>query len=390
MPVLLLMVVGAIAFWITRTASGRAVFKGTFIYFIIMFPSRRWHLPAFLAPPIIRHEPTIQMKGRTLKPDIYRVGRASKRRRPGIIIYAPLAPEGNRDPYVINFLQAMARIGFVVMVPNWPDRPVGLMDGGDIEELEVSIARLREEPDIDPNRIGVIAVSYGAGPALIVAAKRAFKDQLQYVMTIGGYVDLWTVFRFAGNGKVRIGDHEVWQLQPHPYMRYVLLQTVASWTTKKEDARVIQAFLGKIRDFAAPLYLATLRQLVSKETRDIIDALEHISDGMPLSELRRIFPASFRAKLDELSLTPAMLHAITARILIVHTTNDRLVPYSEARLLRRHLRKNQQPILSTLSGFDHTIPPPATPANFFGIYAPNALKIIPLLYTFFRMQEPER
>ena len=85
-----------------------------------------------------------------------------------------------------------------------------------------------------------------------------------------------------------------------------------------------------------------------------------------------------------------MLHAITARILIVHTTNDRLVPYSEARLLRRHLRKNQQPILSTLSGFDHTIPPPATPANFFGIYAPNALKIIPLLYTFFRMQEPER
>ena len=395
---ILLVCIFAIALWLTVTASGRAVLKGTFIYCIIMFPTRRFHLPAFISPPIRRREPMLKMPGRTLKPDVYRIGTSVKQRqRPAVVIYAPLAPEGKRNVYVVNFLRGMARIGFVVLIPDWPERPLGLMDDADVEELERSVAYLEAQPDVDPNRIGIIAISYGAGPALIAASHRRLGKRLQYVMTIGGYTDMWSVLQFAGSGKVRIEANESLQVEPHPFMRYVLLRTVSRWSAEKRDRVLVDAFLKKITDndapidvnLAAPIDVSQLQSKLSSQAQAMLIALERAAAGATKEELRATLPESFRKKMDKLSLTSAMIRDIHSRVLIVHTINDRLVPYSEAKVLYSHLDKDQRPILSKLAGFDHTIPPAATPANFFFIYAPNALKVIPLLYAFFRMQESD-
>lgn len=389
---------GAISFWLLASASGRAVLKGTFIYCVIMFPTRKWHLPAFIYQPILRQEPELTMTGRKLKPDVYRVGKITKKhRRPGVIIYAPLAPEGKRNAYVVNFLRGMARIGFVVIMPDWPQRPLGLIDEGDVEELERSVAYLEEQPDVDPKRIGIIAISYGAGPALIAASHTRLGKRLQYVMTIGGYTDMWSVMQFAGSGKVQIDANQTLQLVPHPYMLFVLMRTLSRWSSNKNDSIVVDAFLKKITDsnrpidvsLAAPIDLGEIKDQLSEELQAMITALGLASRGASKHELRLALPVSFRKKIDQLSLSESMIHDIQSRVLIAHTTNDRLVPYSEAKVLYRHLHKDLRPILSKLSGFDHTVPPAATPANFFFIYMPNALKVIPLLYAFFRMQESE-
>lgn len=394
----IVLIIGAIALWLTATPSGRAVFKGTFIYCIIMFPTRRLHLPATISSPIRLHEPILEMTGRTLRPDVYRMHTTStQHRRPGVIVYAPLAPQGKRNKYVVNFLRGMARIGFVVLIPDWPERPLGLMDDGDVEELERSVAYLESQPDVDPKRIGIIAISYGAGPALIAASHTRLGNRLQYVMTIGGYIDLWSVMQFAGSGKVQIDAHHSLQLQPHPYMLFVLLRTLSHWSTDKRDRTIVDAFLKKITDrdtpidasLAAPIDVSRLRTRLSKPVQAVFDALERAADGASKAELRTLVPELFRGKLDKLSLTKEMIRDIQSRVLIVHTTNDRLVPYSDALALYHLLPKKGDPILSKLSGFDHTIPPAATPANFFFIYAPNALKVIPLLYIFFRMQESD-
>lgn len=386
MPLILLIAI--VGFLLGGTPAGRSLVKGAFIYFIIIFPFRRFHLPQEWSPPIGRHELKFKSASHTVTADVYRVGTADETRdKPAVIIYAPLAPKGKRDPHAVNFLKSLARVGFVVLAPEWTERPVGQIDTGDIDDVEASIQYLKEQPDVDPKRIGIVAVSYGVGPSLLAAAREKHRGDLQYIMAIGGYVDLWSVLRFAGNGTVRLdGGREV-QLQPEPYMRYILLQTLAAWTTHTKDAGIIKTFLSKVRGYDTPIHLATLRRLLSKESQALLDTLENVNDGMPLKEVRASFPDGFRRNMDTLSLSPEMLHKIQARVLIVHTVNDRLVPYSEARTLFRHLPKARKPLLSTLSGFDHTIPPPATPANFFFIYAPNALRLVPLLYTFFRMQE---
>lgn len=384
----LLALASFVAFLLAGTPAGRSLTKGAFIYFIIMFPFRRFHLPQEWSPPIVRHEFRFKSAAHTVTADLYRVGQvASTHQKPAVIIYAPLAPKGKRDPHAVNFLKSLARIGFVVLAPEWTERPVGQIDTGDVDDVEASIQYLKKQPDVDPKRIGIVAVSYGVGPSLLAAARAKHRGDLQYIMAIGGYVDLWSVLRFAGNGTVRLEHGEEIHLQPEPYMRYILLQTLAAWTTHVKDTATIRAFLAKVRGYDTPIHLATLRRLLSKESQALLDTLENVNDGMPLKEVRASFPEGFRRNMDALSLTPEMLHKVQARVLIVHTVNDRLVPYSEARALYRHLPKERKPLLSTLSGFDHTIPPPATPANFFFIYAPNALRLVPLLYTFFRMQE---
>jgi hypothetical protein len=104
-------------------------------------------------------------------------------------------------------------------------------------------------------------------------------------------------------------------------------------------------------------------------------------------ELRAAFPVNFQENTDSLSLTQSMIDNIKAQVLILHTMNDRKVPYSESVKLHQMLEHKQEPIAVTLEGFEHTVPPAATPRNLLYLYIPNALRLIPLLYSFFRLQE---
>ncbi len=366
-------------------ANRRALLKACYIYGIVMLPGRRWHLPAFLSSRIERHEPVLAMPGRTLTPDLYRpVGRAPAR-RPAVIVYAPLAPEGKRNKYVVNLLEGLARSGLVVLVPHWPARPLGLIDDADVQELEQSVAFLTEQPYVDPDRIGIVAVSYGAGPALIAASRPNIGKRLRYVLSFGGYVDLWSVFHFAGSGKTHVHGAPV-DLSPHPYMHYVILRTLSRWLPDKKDRAALTAFLQNIGDVNAPVDLARVQALVSPKSRELIESIEQAS-SLSTRQLRAQFPPEVRKKGDALSMRSSMFDRIDAKIMIIHTTNDNLVPYAEATKLWQHLRAEQRLNWTTLSGFDHTLPPSLTPVNLFTVYLPNMVRLLTMLYQFFLLQE---
>jgi hypothetical protein len=384
---ILLSIAGVVIAWLAAgTSQGRAIAKSAYVYQVIMFPKRKWHLPKFLGMPITRQEPIIHMPGRTLQPDLYRVGQPEKdKKRPGLIIISPLSSEGKRDKNVVNFLSGLARAGFVVLVSFWPDRPIGMIDTGDVQELEKSLEYLINQPDVDPKRVGIVSISYGTGPTLIVASNPEWRDKIQYIMSIGGYTDLWSLFRFAGSGRLEV-DGKVITLKPDPYMQYVFLRTLSNWIGDKHDQEIIDNTLNSLKDIDDPVDLDVLRSSLSAKSQKIIDALRQ-AGSLSTQDLRAAFPANFQENADSLSLNQSMIDNIKAQVMILHTMNDKKVPYSESIKLHQMLEHKQEPIAVTLQGFDHAVPPAATPMNLLYLYMPNALRLIPLLYSFFRLQE---
>ncbi len=368
-------------------ARRRALLKACYIYGIVMLPDRRWHLPAFLSSKIHRGEPVLAMPGRTLKPDLYRpADTGATVRRPAVIVYAPLAPQGKRNKHVVNLLEGLTRAGLVVIVPHWPARPLGLIDDADVQELEETIEFLAKQPYVDPDRIGIIAVSYGAGPALIAASRPGIGKRLHYVMSFGGYVDLWSVFHFAGSGKTRVGAEPL-DLSPHPYMHYIILRALSRWLPNKRDRAALTGFLHTVEDVNAPIDLDQVQAMMSPKGQALIESLQQAS-SMSAKQLRAQFPAEVREKADKLTVNSSMLDDIDAKVMIIHTTNDNLVPYSEATKLWKHLRADQRQHWTTLSGFEHTIPPALNLKNLFTIYLPNMVRLLTMLYEFFLLQEP--
>lgn len=319
------------------------ILKSLRLYLVIMFPYRRWHLRLRRASGIEITEFELQVGGRRLLPDVYRRPTTSTQRKPAVIIFVPLAQEGKRDRIITNFMEGLAQLGAVVLVPTWPDRVKGTITATDEADLAACLRWLRSQPDVDPNRIGVVAASYGAGPALLLASRLGIGHTIQFIATIGGYADLKNVAQFALTGSFgygRISD----QLRPDPYLQTMIRTTAQNW----------------------PRGAAMTRFLTSRSVADFEAGFTEL-------------PTRFRAWFTKLSPIHRISH-VRVPLLILHSTNDTLVPYTESLRLYDAIRDRSNASLTLVNVFEHTVPVPATPASLIRIYLPNLVGVMRYIY----------
>lgn len=315
-----------------------------------MFPFRRWHFRLSRQPDIEILEHEIRVGKRMLKPDLYRRKGPNSQLRPALIIFVPLAKEGKRDKLVTNFMEGMARLGYIVMVPFWPNRPIGTIATTDTTDLIASLQWLKSQPGVDPNRIGIVAVSYGVGPALLAASQPPIGSQIQFIAAIGGYADLKNVTRFAICGRFNYGSIHG-QLPPDPYLVQIMTNSAKRWRQTK-----------------------TLNNLFSAQTPKLFD--------QAFANLAKPIRRWFR------ELSPVTVaNRVRTPLLILHSTNDTLVPYTESLRLYDAVKDHTQASLDIVDVFEHTVPIPATPINLFRIYLPNLWRIVRYIYRILAFQE---
>ncbi len=203
--------------------------------------------------------------------------------RPLVLVHGA-TPEGKDDPRARQAAELLARLGFEVALPTIEGLARGRLRPHDVEPVVATIAA-RPGPTV------VVAVSVGAGPALLAAADPRVRLRVTDVLTLGGYARADELIRFYLTGEYAWGD--------------VRGRTV-------HEPALVRAFL----EANADLLDESARRLLRAEA------------GPPLTAALAGLSPDLRRLLDALS--PERVAAdIRARLILVHGRADPAVPFTE-------------------------------------------------------------
>jgi pimeloyl-ACP methyl ester carboxylesterase len=111
-----------------------------------------------------------------------------------LVLVHGYAPAGKDEPRVREAAALLARAGFDVAVPTIPGLTRGRLRPDDAQPVLATLAA-RAEPTV------IVAVSVGAGPALLAAADPAVRDRARVVLSLGGYASAPELVRYFLTGE---------------------------------------------------------------------------------------------------------------------------------------------------------------------------------------------
>lgn len=340
-----------------------------------MFPYRKWHFPNWFSRPIIIEENKFESYGRTIISDVYRP--KNNKKYSGMIVFAPLADEGRRNPLVVNFLKGLARLGYTVTAPFWPERGFGNIYLTDIDDFATSLKWFKKYPYVLDEKIGVVAVSYGAGPALISIKKHNLEKDIKFVALISGFIDLLETIKTLITKKFEYKKIKG-ILEPEPYAYDVMLKTAASWSSDNKD-KIFFTDISKNAD--GTNFLKRLLKIspdISDDGNKIINWYQSSNDQEFTDRYSKL-PDRVHKYFNDLSPSYKSNFPMIPT-LILHSTKDHLIPYTESVKLYDLVKHKTQSVLVLISAFDHTMPVPANLKNIFIVYLPNLYRITKFLF----------
>ena len=272
-----------------------------------------------------------EVEGRASSGDLYLPG---DRVEAGLVLVPGAAVNGKDDPAFVAFAEALARARFAVLVPeivNLRQLKVRATDARKIADAVRHLAGFAPQGDAEGEGapVGIAAVSYAVGPAVMAAATPDAGPLVRFVAAVGGYYDLEAVITFFTAGVFRAGPDEPWQsATPNAYGKWVFLRSNSDFISLPQDRRLLLAMAErKLRDLEAEI--SDLAAGLSPEGRSVYALLEN-RDPEKVGQLIGTLPARVRAEIRALDLKNLDLGQVSARILLVHGRDDRIIPYSES------------------------------------------------------------
>jgi len=205
------------------------------------------------------------------------------RRREGsaLVLVHGYAPAGKDEPRVRQAAALLARAGYDVAVPTIPGLTRGRLRPEDVRPVVATLAAR-------PLPTAIVAVSVGAGPALLAAADPAVRDRARVVLSLGGYASAPELLRFFLTGEYG------WN---------------GARGRVRHDPEVVRTFVEANADLlegsAREALADPARAAAALATPPVADLLARMSPERVARDIR-------------------------ARLLLVHGVDDRAVPYTES------------------------------------------------------------
>jgi len=211
------------------------------------------------------------------------------------IIHVPLvlvhgySPEGKDDPRVRQAAALLARAGFDVAVPTIPGLTRGRLRPDDVGPVVATLAA-RDAPTV------VVAVSVGAGPALLAAADPAVRDRVRVVLSLGGYASAPELLRFFLTGEYGWGNVRGRVVHPPGVVRAFVEANTDLLETSARDALADPARAAAVLAAPPPPVAALLAQLsperVARDIRARLVLVHGVDDpAVPYTESLRLAAA---------------------------------------------------------------------------------------------------
>ena len=169
--------------------------------------------------------------GRARTADLYRP--AETRAAAGVVLVPGATPEGRRDPRLVAFARELAAARVAVLVPDLPGLRRLRMAAGHADPIADAVAHLSKRAGGGP--VGVIAISYAAGPAVLAALRPELDARIGLTLLVGPYYDMQSALTYVTTGAYRTGAQAPWQFgQPNPRGIWLF---IAGNTDRLPDAR---------------------------------------------------------------------------------------------------------------------------------------------------------
>jgi acetyl esterase/lipase len=255
----------------------------------------------------------------------------------GMVISVGAAPKIREHPGVIRLSKTAARAGMVVMIPQLyypfhenvlPEDVQGLVNafGTNVEEIIASYQWLREQPYVDPDRLGIFGASAGAGIALVSASDPRISQKVDFFASLGTYYDLVDLISAITTESIQYNGHtEPWD--PWLTSVRVLSNSVISYLPDAEDRDILTRIFVDEEEGARSLV-----GRLSSRARDIYGAFEDRDPERILAFWGDVSPQDV-ATLREVSPSSSV-QALDTDLFIMHDRSDPYIPYVESRRLR--------------------------------------------------------
>ncbi len=273
------------------------------------------------------------MGGRAYEADLYRPGTLAKS---ALVLVPGAAPEGRDDPRLVAFATSLARARFTVLVPELENLRVLRLDPADAQGIADALRHLRRRGGSDEAaKPGLVAISYAAGPAVLAALEPDLRDQVGFLVVIGGYYEMEAVVRFFTTGYFRSGPEAPWQSLtpnapglPNDWGIWAFLRANAQRLEDPGDRVRLRAMAErKLRDPEAEI--GDLVAGLGPEGRRVHALLEN-RDPDAVSDLIAALPEGIRQAMAGLDLARRDLSALQAEVILIHGRDDAVIPYSES------------------------------------------------------------
>lgn len=291
-------------------------------------------------PRPIRRGLAYSVEGRASTGDLYLPG---DRVEAALVLVPGAAVDGKDDPTFVAFAESLARARFAVLVPEIANLRQLKVRATDARKIADAVRHLAGfVPEGAEGRtgqgktgqggrapVGIAAVSYAVGPAVMAAATPDAGPLVRFVAAVGGYYDLEAVITFFTAGVFRAGPEEPWQsATPNAYGKWVFLRSNSDFISLPSDRRLLRAMAErKMRNLDAEV--SDLVAGLSPEGRSVHTLLEN-RDPEKVGQLIGTLPPRVREEIRALDLKNLDLGQVSARILLVHGRDDRIIPYSES------------------------------------------------------------
>ena len=234
-----------------------------------------------------------------------------------VVLVHGVTARASEDPNLVHLARCVASRGIRCLTPSLPGLASFRHDASDIDTVTTAFRRASE---IESDRVGVLAFSYGASYALSAAAQPTARHCCRAIVAFGAYHVLPDALEHQRLLLVRNPD----PMQDDSdllYLRYTLLACQLSELGLSELAqRDIQAALV---DFMSPGPLETKRRAL----------LEH-AIGFDYVELMR----QYQRRVLPSVLSPAgQLHEVACPVALLHDPGDRFVPVDHVDRICREL-----------------------------------------------------
>jgi pimeloyl-ACP methyl ester carboxylesterase len=279
-----------------------------------------------------------EIAGRAYRGDLYR---PAEGRGVPLVLVPGAAPEGKDDPRLVATARSLARVRFTVLVPDIETLRRLHVSATDAGEIAAAVRHMAARPGAGGDAtVGIVAISYAAGPAMIAALTPPARDSVRFVLTIGGYYDLEAVITFFTTGRYREAPTAPWQYRrPNAYGKWVFLRSNAWRVTEPRDRVLLDAMATrKLRNLNADIGDLTPR--LGPEGRSVHTLLAN-RDPEQVPALIAALPAPVRAEIAALDLKRRDLRALEAEVILVHGRDDPIIPETESVALAAALPKGR-------------------------------------------------
>jgi pimeloyl-ACP methyl ester carboxylesterase len=250
-----------------------------------------------------------------------------------LVLVPGVVPEGKDDPRLVALAQTLVRARFAVLVPDIVSLRAQKVSPDDARAIAAAIAWLAGcgEPAEEPS-VGVMAISYAAGPAILAALRPDAAPRVRFLVAIGGYYDVEAVVTFFTTGYFRTGPDEPWQQgEPNAYGKWVFIAANAERLDDVGDRAALAAMADrKLQDLDADV--ADLEAGLGSQGRAVTALLDN-RDPDRVPALIASLPEAVRGDLAALDLSRRDLSQLDARLLLVHGRDDPIIPSSESEAL---------------------------------------------------------